>query len=162
MNINSLTVRCATDADAEIIFSFINDLAIYEKAPHEVVTNVADIRKTLFGDSSHTYALIAEIDDNAVGYAVYFFSYSTWLGKSGIYLEDLYVSPASRGVGAGKALLKEITKIAVDNNCGRVEWSVLDWNKPAIDFYQSFGANPQDEWTVFRLTGDALSKFANS
>ncbi|MCL4122368.1 UNVERIFIED_CONTAM: hypothetical protein GTU68_032406 [Idotea baltica] len=162
MNSKPLNIRAATVEDAEAIFNFINELAIYEKAPQEVVTNVSMIQATLFGESPQAQALIAEIDSNAVGYAIYFTSYSTWLGKQGVYLEDLYVSPSFRGFGAGKALLKKIAKNAVDNDCGRVEWSVLDWNKPAIDFYESFGAKPQDEWTVYRLTGDALLKFANN
>ncbi len=157
---NILNIRPANIDDAEIIFQFITELAIYEKAPLEVATTVEEIRTTLFPDKPQAYALIAEINDEAIAYAVYFYSYSTWLGKQGIYLEDLYVSPSSRGLGAGKGLLKELAKIAVNNDYGRVEWSVLDWNQPAIDFYQSFGAKPQDEWTVYRLTGEALDKFS--
>lgn len=159
---SKLIIRSATIDDTEIIFKFINELAIYEKAPQEVITTAEEIRTTLFSNSPLAYALIAEINGEAVGYAVYFYSYSTWLGKQGIYLEDLYVSPPSRGLGAGKAMLKEIAKIAITKQCGRVEWSVLDWNQPAIDFYQSVGAKPKDEWTVYRLASDELNKFAEN
>ena len=156
-----MNIRKATAEDAEIIFALIIELAIYEKAEHEVLTTVEEIRETMFGVDSKTSALIAEVDNKAVAYAVYFYNYSTWLGKNGIYLEDIYVSPDYRHNGIGKALLKRIANIAVTNNCGRVEWSVLDWNTPAIDFYKSLGATPQDEWTVYRLTGDELKNFAS-
>ena len=106
------------------------------------------------------FCLIAEIDNTPVGLAIYFYNFSTWLGKHGIYLEDLFVTPSARGKGAGKALLKSLAKIAVTEQCGRVEWSVLDWNKPAIDFYEALGAKPQDGWTVYRLTDNALIDFA--
>ena len=155
-------VREANINDTGIIFDFINQLALYEKAPEEVVATPALIQETLFTGDPQAKALIAEIDQQAVGFAVYFFSYSTWLGKHGIYLEDLFVPLESRGFGAGKALLKRIAEIAVKKGCGRVEWSVLNWNQPAIDFYESFGAKPQDEWTVYRLTGNALDKFAKN
>ena len=156
----SLHIRTATADDAELILRFITDLAIYEKAEHEVQTDVAGIRDSLFGAGSTTHALICEQDGVAIGFAVYFFSYSTWLGKHGIYLEDLYVSPEHRGCGAGKALLHHIARLAVTQGCGRFEWSVLDWNTPAIDFYTAAGAKPQDEWTVYRLEGEALRRFA--
>ena len=156
-----MNIRKARAEDAEIIFALIIELAIYEKAEYEVLTTVEEIRETMFGVDSKTSALIAEVDNKAVAYAVYFYNYSTWLGKNGIYLEDIYVSPDYRHNGIGKALLKRIANIAVTNNCGRVEWSVLDWNTPAIDFYKSLGATPQDEWTVYRLTGDELKNFAS-
>lgn len=156
-----MNIRKARAEDAEIIFALIIELAIYEKAEHEVLTTAEEIRETMFGVDSKTSALIAEVDNKAVAYAVYFYNYSTWLGKNGIYLEDIYVSPDYRHNGIGKALLKRIANIAVTNNCGRVEWSVLDWNTPAIDFYKSLGATPQDEWTVYRLTGDELKNFAS-
>ncbi|WP_347507590.1 GNAT family N-acetyltransferase [Pseudomonas anguilliseptica] len=143
-----------------MILRFITDLAIYEKAEHEVQTGAAGIEASLFGPESSTRALICEHDGQPIGYAVYFFNYSTWLGKHGLYLEDLYVSPEKRGVGAGKALLRHLAQLAVDKGCGRFEWAVLDWNQPAIDFYQAFGARPQDEWTTYRLTGQALLDFA--
>lgn len=156
----SLYIRPATAADAELILRFIIDLAIYEKAEHEVKTDATGLRESLFGEGSSSQALICEKDGTPIGYAVYFFNYSTWLGKHGLYLEDLYISPEARGCGAGKALLQHLARIAVDRGCGRFEWSVLDWNQPAIDFYQSFGARPQDEWTIYRLTGQALLDFA--
>jgi len=159
---SEIEIRPATEADAGLILKFITDLAIYEKAEHEVVTSELEIKQTLFGKDSSTSALICNIDKQAVGYAVYFFNYSTWLGKHGLFLEDLYVSPEQRGFGAGKALLKHLAKIAVAKNCGRLEWNVLDWNEPAIQFYKSLGAKPQDEWVGYRLTGEALHQLAGS
>jgi GNAT superfamily N-acetyltransferase len=156
----SLRIRPATAADAALILRFITDLAIYEKAEHEVQTDVAGIEASLFSAQSSAQTLICEHDGAPIGYAVYFFNYSTWLGKNGLYLEDLYVTPEKRGVGAGKALLKHLAQLALSKGCGRFEWAVLDWNQPAIDFYQSFGAKPQDEWTTYRLTGQALLDFA--
>ncbi len=160
--LSKLALRPATADDASVILKFITDLAIYEKAEHEVVTSVEAIQQTLFGSDSTNHALIAELDSVPVGFAVYFFSYSTWLGKYGIYLEDLYVAPEHRGMGAGKALLKQLAKIAVEKDCGRVEWSVLDWNTPAIDFYDSIGEKPKSEWIGYRLDGDSLKAFAKS
>lgn len=156
----SLHIRPATPDDAELILRFITELAIYEKAEHEVKTDAAGIRDSLFADGSTAHGLICEHNGQPIGYAVYFFNYSTWLGKHGLYLEDLYVSPEARGLGAGKALLRHLAQLAVARDCGRFEWSVLDWNTPAIDFYQSFGARPQSEWTTYRLTGQALLDFA--
>ena len=158
----SLTIRKATTEDTTLILHFVTELAIYEKAEYEVVATESDIRKTLFGENASAHALICSIDDKPIGFAVYFYNYSTWLGKNGLYLEDLYVSSKHRGSGAGKALLKHLANIAVAENCGRFEWSVLDWNEPAIDFYQSIGAKPQDEWIGYRLSGDALKAFANA
>ena len=155
-----MDVRTATVEDAEVILALIIELAIYEKAEHEVVTTVDEIRESIFGSHSKASALIAEVDNKPVAYAVYFYNYSTWLGKNGIYLEDIYVSPEYRQQGIGKALLQRVSKIAVNQNCGRVEWSVLDWNTPAIEFYESLGAKPQDEWIVYRLSGDELKNFA--
>ena len=159
---SSINIREANSGDTQQILDFILELAIYEKAEHEAKANAEQIQATLFCEAPKVHALIAESNGSAVGFAVYFYNYSTWLGKHGIYLEDLYVSPTARGSGAGKALLKELSKIAVANDCGRVEWSVLDWNTLAIDFYLAMDAKPQDEWTVYRLTGDALNKFAAS
>ncbi|MHB9328869.1 GNAT family N-acetyltransferase [Phytobacter ursingii] len=156
----SITIRQAHPTDAKAIYDMIYELAVYEKAPEEVVTTPDEINATLFGADSKTEALICEIDGNVAGYAVFFTSYSTWLGRNGIYMEDLYISPDYRGAGAGKALLKYIAQCAVQRKCGRLEWSVLDWNKPAIDFYLSIGALPQNEWVRYRLDGDALLKFA--
>ncbi|MDI7385654.1 GNAT family N-acetyltransferase [Cronobacter dublinensis] len=156
----SYTIRPARPEDASAIYEMIYELAVYEKAPQEVVTTPDEIRDTLFGADSKTEALICEAEGKAVGYAVFFTSYSTWLGRNGIYMEDLYVSPAFRGQGAGRALLKNIAQCAVKRQCGRLEWSVLDWNQPAIDFYLSIGAAPQSEWIRYRLDGDALVQFA--
>ena len=156
----SLHIRPATPDDAELILRFITDLAIYEKAEHEVKTDAAGIRDSLFAERATAHGLICEHQGRPIGYAVYFFNYSTWLGKHGLYLEDLYVSPEARGLGAGKALLRHLAQLAVARGCGRFEWSVLDWNTPAIDFYESFGARPQSEWTTYRLTGQALLDFA--
>lgn len=155
-----INIRPATPDDAELILRFITELAIYEKAEHEVKTDAAGIRDSLFADGSTAHGLICENDGQPIGYAVYFFNYSTWLGKHGLYLEDLYVSPEARGLGAGKALLRHLAQLAVARGCGRFEWSVLDWNTPAIDFYESFGARPQSEWTTYRLAGQALTDFA--
>lgn len=156
----SITIRQARPADAQTIYDMIYELAVYEKAPEEVVTTPEEIRETLFGAESQTEALICEVDGTAVGYAVFFTSYSTWLGRNGIYLEDLYISPDSRGNGAGKTLIRHIAQLAVQRRCGRLEWSVLDWNQPAIDFYKSIGAEPQSEWVRYRLAGNALVEFA--
>lgn len=160
--VSNTEIRQATVNDAALIHRFITELAIYEKAEHEVLTTESDIRESLFGNGSTTKALICNIDNVPVGFAVYFFSYSTWLGKHGLFLEDLYVSPEARGSGAGKALLRHLAKIAVSKNCGRFEWNVLDWNEPAIQFYQSLGAKPQDQWIGYRLVGQALEDLANS
>ena len=155
-----INIRPATPDDAELILRFITELAIYEKAEHEVKTDAAGIRDSLFADGSTAHGLICEHNGQPIGYAVYFFNYSTWLGKHGLYLEDLYISPEARGLGAGKALLRHLAQVAVARGYGRFEWSVLDWNTPAIDFYESFGARPQSEWTTYRLTGQALLDFA--
>ncbi|WP_075182516.1 GNAT family N-acetyltransferase [Pantoea sp. 1.19] len=158
----SITIRSATAADAPAIYQMIVELAMYEKAPEAVETSAEEIAATLFAPGSQTEALIAEVDGQTAGYAVFFTSYSTWLGRHGIYLEDVYVSPDYRGAGAGKALLRHIAALAVARRCGRLEWSVLDWNQPAIDFYLSLGAQPQDEWVRYRLDGEALQAFARS
>ena len=156
----SLHIRPARPEDAAQILTFITELAEYERARHEVIASVEDIQRSLFSPDSSAKALICERDGQAIGYAVYFFSYSTWLGRNGIYLEDLYVTPQSRGTGAGKLLLRHLAQVACANDCGRLEWSVLDWNQPAIDFYLSIGAQPQDEWVRYRMEGDILRNFA--
>jgi len=158
----TIRIRPAVTEDCDLIHRFITDLAIYEEAEDEVVATVSDLRNNLFADDSTTSAVICESGGQALGFAVYFFNYSTWLGKRGLYLEDLYVSPEHRGLGAGKALLRHLAKIAVSKDCGRFEWSVLDWNEPAIKFYQSIGAEPQNEWVPYRLTGKALVDLAES
>ncbi|WP_342625220.1 GNAT family N-acetyltransferase [Pseudomonas alkylphenolica] len=155
-----LHIRPARRDDAARILAFITELADYERARHEVIASVADIERTLFDDGAKALSLICERDGKAIGYAVYFYSYSTWLGRNGIYLEDLYITPDQRGGGAGKQLLRHIAIEACENGCGRLEWSVLDWNEPAIQFYRSLGAQPQDEWVRYRLEGDGLKAFA--
>ena len=155
-----IEIRQATAEDSALVLGFIMELAIYEKAENEVTATVSDIENSLFDGNSSTKAVICTIDNVPVGFAVYFFNYSTWLGKHGLYLEDLYVSPESRGSGAGMALLKHLARIAISRNCGRFEWNVLDWNEPAIRLYQSMGAKPQDEWVGYRLSGKALEAFA--
>lgn len=158
----TLTVRPATIDDVDQIMQFVIDLAVYEKEENAVVATPEHFVKALFCKNPQAHCLIAESGGKSVGLAIYFFSFSTWLGQHGIYLEDLFVSPESRGLGAGKALLKELSKIAVEKNLGRVEWSVLDWNEPSINFYKALGAEPKDGWTVFRLDDQALIDFAAS
>ena len=158
----TITIRNATPQDSQIIFDFIMELAIYEKLPNEVKTNVEEIKESIFGKNSTVKALICEEDGKPIGYAVYFYNYSTWLGKNGIYLEDLYISESKRGIGAGKAMLKYLARKALDQNCGRFEWSCLDWNTPSRDFYESLGAVAQSEWIGYRLEGESLKNFANS
>lgn len=157
---HAIDIRPAGAADAALILRFITELAIYEKAEHEVVATEADIHTSLFGGNGPARALICSVDGVEAGFAVYFFNYSTWQGRKGLYLEDLYVTPACRGTGAGKALLRHLARIAVAEGCGRFEWSVLDWNEPAIEFYRSIGAWPMDEWVRYRLAGPALAAFA--
>lgn len=149
----TIAIRDALPSDAVQIHAFIIELAIYEKAEHEVVASVADIERSLFAADSPARALICTQDGQPVGYAVYFLSYSTWLGRKGMYLEDLYISPSHRGGGAGKRLLRHLARVACDSGCGRLEWSVLDWNAPAIQFYQSLGARAQSEWVRYRMAG---------
>ena len=156
-----LTIRPATIEDCTQILRFVTELAIYEKAEHEVVATEEHFKQTLFCDNPKAFCLIAETNEGAVGFAIYFYSFSTWLGKLGIYLEDLYVTPEQRGIGAGKALLKRLATIALENDCGRVEWSVLDWNEPSIKFYEAMGAKIKDGWLVYRLAGEALTNFAD-
>ncbi len=157
---DNIIIREAIVEDCDLILRFITDLAIYEKAEHEVVASVQDLENTLFSDDATAKALICMLDEKPAGFAVYFYNYSTWLGKNGLYLEDLYVDPSCRSHGIGKALLHHLAEIAVDKKCGRFEWSVLDWNQPAIDFYESYGAKPLSEWVGYRLEGNALTTFA--
>ena len=157
---SNLVVRKATAADAGILFQFIKDLAIYEKAEDEVLATEQSLKETIFAPDSHVFALICEFDGVAIGSAIYFFNYSTWLAKSGLYLEDLYVMPEYRGKGAGVQLLKTMAGIAKDKDCARFEWSCLDWNTPSREFYHSLGAVAQEEWVSYRMTGKTLSNFA--
>jgi GNAT superfamily N-acetyltransferase len=158
----TVTVRPAVPADAPLIHQFILDLAEYEKLSHEVEATEADIAGYLFGPNPRLFCDIAEADGKAVGFAVWFYNYSTFRGRHGIYLEDLFVRPDARGLGAGKALLKRLAERCRDEDLARLEWSVLNWNAPAIAFYDSLGAGAQTEWTVRRLTGEALEALAGS
>ena len=158
----TVLIREAKREDSNTILKFVKELAAYEKAEHEVLATEQMIEDSIFSEHSSTKAIICEKDGNPIGFAVYFFNYSTWLGKHGLYLEDLFVSPSERGSGAGKALLKHLAGIAVANDCGRFEWNVLDWNKPAIDFYESLGAKPKSEWLGYQLTGEHLTVLAAS
>lgn len=156
----TVTVRPARPGDAATVLRFTKELAEYEREPDAVVTTEAMMHEALFGATPMAEALIAEIEGEAVGFAVFFHTFSTWTGRKGIWLDDLYVTPAARGSGAGKALLRELAGICLDRDCARFEWWVLDWNEPAIGFYRSIGAEAMDEWTTQRVTGDALVKLA--
>jgi GNAT superfamily N-acetyltransferase len=155
-----MTIRKATVADVPVIVELIGALAEYERLTHTVTATEEKIRATLFGERPAAEVALAEEDGETVGFAVFFTNYSTFLAKPGIYLEDLFVKPHARGRGIGKALLVELARLAVQRGCGRVEWSVLDWNTPSIEFYKALGAVPMEEWTTFRLTGEALEKLA--
>jgi len=157
----SLSIRQASIEDCPLILQFIKQLADYEKLLHEVVANVTTLEESLFGDRPYAEVVIAEHQDQPVGFALFFHNYSTFLGQPGLYLEDLYIQPEMRGKGFGKTLLAYLANLALERNCGRLEWWVLDWNQSAKDFYQSLGAEPMDDWTVNRVTGDALSKLAS-
>ena len=158
----SVTVRPASLVDAALIHGFIRDLAEYEKLLHEAEATEADIAAALFVDHPRVFCEIAEADGTAVGFALWFYSFSTFRGRHGIYLEDLFVRPEARGLGAGKALLRTLAKRCVDEGLARLEWSVLDWNAPSIGFYDGLGAAAMDEWTVRRLDGQALEALAAS
>ena len=158
--IPGLVIRVAEKEDAGLILRFIKGLAEYEKLSHEVTATEELLRETLFGARQVAEVAIGEYRGDAVAFALFFHNYSTFLGRPGIYLEDLFVKPEMRGLGFGKALLAYLAKLATERKCGRVEWSVLDWNSPAIRFYQKLGAVAKDEWTVHRLTGEALDRLA--
>lgn len=159
-----MSIREAKPADVPEILAMIRELAEYERAAHEVVATEELLTEALFGPEPAVFGLMAVDDETGhdVGFALWFRNFSTWLGRHGVYLEDLYVRPAHRGSGYGKALLKELARIAVDRGYGRFEWWVLDWNTPAIDFYRSIDAVPMDEWTVYRVSGEALSRLAKA
>lgn len=156
-----ISTRHAQPADARTILDFINGLARYENASDSVSATLEDIQQTFFAERPLVHALIAELNGSAVGFAAYFFNYSTWLGRHGIYLEDLFVTPEARGSGAGLALLRGVAREARQQGCRRIDWQVLDWNQPAIDFYHAIGACHQGEWLPYRLEGEALDRFAN-
>ncbi len=157
----SIHIRPGTHEDIPLIYEFVRELAIYEKALDEVTTDEATLRRALFGEQPRAYSLICELDGCTAGFAVYFYNFSTWLGKYGLFLEDLYISPQHRGQGAGKAVLKHLARQAVREGCGRFEWNVLDWNEPAIRFYEGCGAEAMSEWLGYRLSGSALRRFAS-
>lgn len=158
----SFEIRSATPDDVTIILQLIRDLAEYERAPKEVSATEKQLTDVLFGERRAAEVLLAFEGEKPVGFAVFFHNFSTWLGKPGLYLEDLFVKPDLRGKGYGRALLVHLAKIAHERGCGRMEWAVLDWNEPAIEFYKKLGAAPMNEWTVFRLTGDGIAKLAKS
>jgi GNAT superfamily N-acetyltransferase len=158
----TISIRDAVPQDAATILRFITELAIYEKAEHEVEATVERLQESLFGPGAITRAVICEIDGKPAGFAIWFYNYSTWQARKGLYLEDLYVTPEYRGSGAGRMLLKHLARIALAEGCGRFEWSVLDWNEPAIRVYEAVGAEPLSEWTRYRLTGKELEALAAS
>jgi GNAT superfamily N-acetyltransferase len=155
-------IRPACIEDVPIILELIRDLAAYERAPYEVTATEEQLVEVLFGPRPAAEVLLAYEGGSPVGFAVYFYNFSTWLGLPGLYLEDLFVKPEKRGKGYGLALLVELAKIARDRGCGRMEWAVLDWNEPAINFYRTLGAKPMDEWTVFRLTREGIARLADA
>lgn len=157
-----ITIRDAGKGDGAVVFRFIHELAVYEKLAHEVVATEEMVEHALTRPNARVHAVIAEVDGKPVGMALYFYNFSTFLGRHGIYIEDVYVDPAQRGGGIGKQLFQHLAAKAVTEGCGRVEWWVLDWNEPAIDFYERLGAKKMDEWTVYRLEGEALTKLAAS
>jgi GNAT superfamily N-acetyltransferase len=156
-----LTIRFATIHDVPLIRRLIRGLAEYERLAEEAVATEADIRDSLFGEDPGAEVLIAEIGGAGAGFALFFRNYSTFLGRRGIYLEDLFVLPAHRGQGIGRALMARLARLATERSCGRFEWWVLDWNESAIRFYESLGARAMDEWTVYRLTGEPLARLAS-
>ena len=157
----SYRIRDAAAADAAVILRFITELAVYEKAGHEVEATVETLTASLFGPGSVTRAVICGTETGEpAGFAIWFYNYSTWQARNGLYLEDLYVTPEHRGAGVGRKLLRHLAQVAVAEGCGRFEWSVLDWNEPAIRVYDAIGAEPQKEWMRYRLAGDKLKAFA--
>ena len=155
-------IRPAGEGDVPVILALIRGLAEYEKArPEDLPVDEAALRESLFGAQPAAEVLLADVEGETAGFALFFHNFSTWQGRRGLYLEDLFVRPEMRGRGIGQALLRELARIATDRGCARMEWAVLDWNTPAIDFYASLGAVPMDEWTVFRLTAPAIARLAN-
>ena len=157
-----LIIRPAIFEDAGLILRYIIELAAYENAESSVVADEAQIAKSLFEPGSPAQALICLADETPIGYAIYFYNYSSWQGRKGLYLEDLYISPQYRGCGAGQAILRYLAKTAIEEDCGRLEWSVLDWNTPAIEFYENLDAEAQSEWVKYRLSGTSLEKMSRS
>ncbi|HEX6963438.1 MAG TPA: GNAT family N-acetyltransferase [Lacipirellula sp.] len=160
-SVSELRVRGATPADVPTLLEFIRELAEYERLADMVVITEELLAQALFGERPAAEALIAELDGEAVGWALFFTNFSTFKGLPGFYIEDIYVRPQFRGRGAGKALLKRVAEMAVERDYGRVEWAVLDWNTPSIEFYKSLGATPLEEWTMYRLTGESLERLGS-
>jgi GNAT superfamily N-acetyltransferase len=156
----TLRIRTATEEDLPLILRFIQDLAEYERLRDRCVATEEQLRATLFGNPRFAEVIIADVENEPAGFALFFHNYSTFLAQPGIFLEDLFVRPEFRGKGYGQALLAELARIAKERNCGRLEWAVLNWNEPSIGFYKSLGAKPMDEWTVYRLTGEELERLA--
>jgi GNAT superfamily N-acetyltransferase len=156
-----LRIEQAVRSDVPTILSLIKELAAYEKLLHEVSATQEVLEETLFGERAFAEVVLARLDDTPVGYALFFHSFSTFLGRPGMYLEDVYIRPSVRGRGIGKSLLVYLARLAVERKCARFEWSVLNWNEPSIGFYKSLGAKPMDEWTVYRLAGESLEHLAN-
>jgi ribosomal protein S18 acetylase RimI-like enzyme len=157
---SELKIRLAEIADVPLILQFIHDLAKYERALSELKLSTTDLEQTLFSQNPQAYCLISEIEGVATGFAVWHLNYSTWVGQHGIYLEDLYVDPKFRGLGHGKALIRKLAQICIERGYKRLQWSVLNWNEPAIEFYKSLGAKPMDDWTVYRVSESSLEKLA--
>jgi len=157
-----MKIRLAQPADIEDIHRLIYELAVYEKAPEQMVATIDQINGSLFKDNPVAFCHVAVVDEKIVGIALWFLNYSTWLGKPGIYLEDLFVQPEYRGHGFGMGFMKTLAQLCIERGYERFQWWVLDWNEPSIEFYKSLGAVAMDEWTVFRLSGDALKKFASA
>lgn len=157
-----LQIRSANEADIPLILELIKELAVYEKLAADAKATPEQMKSALFGPTRYAEVLIGSINGIPEGFALFFHNFSTFLGQPGLYLEDLFVRDTARGQGLGKALLKQLAAIALERGCGRMEWSVLNWNTPAIKVYESIGAKPQSEWSVYRLTGDSLTNFANS
>ena len=162
MTTPTVQIRDATISDVPMVLQLIRDLATYERAPNDVIATEQGLQEVLFGEQPSAKVVMIFESEEAVGFAVYFFNFSTWLGRPGLYLEDLFVKPETRGRGYGRALLIHLAKIARDHGCGRMEWAVLDWNEPAIEFYRKLGAIPLEDWTVFRLTHNGINRLAES
>ena len=155
-----ISLRAITVADVPQVLAFIRELAVYEQLEHEVVATPEQIRAALFGPRPYAECLFACLDGEPVGFALWFHNFSTFKGRPGLYLEDLYVRPAARGRGLGRRMLQELARLALERGCARFEWAVLDWNAPSIAFYESLGARPADDWTIYRVTGAALERLA--
>ena len=155
--LNTITIRAAISSDVSQVLEFIRELAEYEKLIHEVTVTQEALGLSLFGEKPYAEVLLAFVGEKPAGFCLFFHNYSTFVGKPGIYIEDIFVRPEFRGVGIGKRFFEELGRLAIDRDCGRIEWWVLDWNQPAIDFYTSLGAKPMDEWTVYRITNDRFS-----